>query len=289
MNSKDVLFLIAFMVSLLIVSVTGSLLFGKVAGLSMTLIFGFFILAMLLLNNLRRLQKKILDQSNTLHRIISNAHEVTDSKTDSSYHQIEALIGLRSYLEIDRILPPFREWAISPDFASELVLLLDDHKPKKIIECGCGISTLIISYWLKKIGCGYLVTLEHDSEYKQKIDLALDKHGLRDYATVVLAPLKKYTINDEEWRWYDISAIEGSNGFDFIVIDGPPKTTDKMARYPSFPLMHERMADEYVVVLDDYNRQDEMKIVELWIKEYQVTRKIDLVAEKGACALIVNK
>ena len=50
-----------------------------------------------------------------------------------------------------------------------------------------------------------------------------------------------------------------------LVIDGPPRTTQFLARYPAVPLLHKYFADKALILLDDANREDEVIIVGKWI------------------------
>ena len=89
--------------------------------------------------------------------LLNHAHE--------NYRQTEALFSLFSLLKIRRPLPPLRDFAISPDFANLLVALIDETRPRVILELGSGASTLITGYRLQQLGQGRIISLEHDEKY----------------------------------------------------------------------------------------------------------------------------
>jgi hypothetical protein len=82
--------------------------------------------------------------------------------TENSFRQIEALIGIYEETQINRALPPTRGWAASPDFLRNLCISVAEEKPKTIVECSSGISTLIAAACLKRQGSGHVYSLEHD-------------------------------------------------------------------------------------------------------------------------------
>ena len=65
-----------------------------------------------------------------------------------TYRQIEALVMLAKCLPLRHPLPPMRGSAISPDLALLLYELVHDHHPALVVECGSGVSSLVIGYAL---------------------------------------------------------------------------------------------------------------------------------------------
>jgi hypothetical protein len=69
---------------------------------------------------------------------------------------------------------------------------------------------------------------------------------------------------------------------DLLVIDGPPESTQKMARYPALPLLFKYLLNESIIILDDGGRKEEKEIVEIWEKEFENISSEYLDFEKGA-------
>lgn len=88
-----------------------------------------------------------------------------------------------------------------PAFAYEASMGLDmielivsevyNKRPKIIIECGAGISTLCIAHYLNFLERGFLYSLEDNKEYAESVKSLLDSHQLSDRAEVLYAPLTK--------------------------------------------------------------------------------------------------
>jgi predicted O-methyltransferase YrrM len=222
----------------------------------------------------RRLQKQLIDNNIIIQKRLSD-----------DYKQTEALFSIYSTLKITRPLPTMRDWAISPDFATILISLIFENKPKFILEASSGVSTLISSYCLKELGMGKVVALDHDAVYAQKTKKNIDQHNLNDIATVLHAPFTDVVINNKKWLWYNTDALKKIETIDLLIIDGPPNTTQKMARYPALPLLFKKLSDKAIVVLDDTYRKDERSIVEAWLKEHGCFTSELINNEKGATIL----
>ncbi len=52
---------------------------------------------------------------------------------------------------------------------------------------------------------GHVYSLEHDPEYAEKTRKELQKHNLDEWATIIDAPLMKYTIENRAYEWYTFS------------------------------------------------------------------------------------
>lgn len=203
-----------------------------------------------------------------------------------TYSQIEALFSLFSLIDIKHPLPRMRRWAICPDFANLVVSMIQEKKPELIVELGCGSSTVVSGYFLKKMGQGKVLSLEHDKKYADYSKDVLVKHQLQDIATIKHTPLVEYEIDGEKYNWYDTSKIDKDLSIDILVVDGPPyHVRNELARYPALPVLFDRLSDDAVIILDDTIRADEQKVVDLWLKKFPGFQREDLDLEVGAIIL----
>jgi predicted O-methyltransferase YrrM len=207
------------------------------------------------------------------------------------FQQIEALFSVFSLLKINHPLPPMGGWAISPDFGKLIVDLVLEKKPKIILEASSGVSTLIASYCLKQLGEGTVISLEEEIKYAEVSNKALIKHGLKDIANVIHAPLEEIEIEGKNWTWYDLTKIKGIKPIDMLIIDGPVQygRVEKMIRYPALPLLFDSLSDDAIIILDDADRKDEKDIVELWLKQFNCFEVERIDTEKGTVILHKKK
>src|SRR5688572_31116753 len=64
---------------------------------------------------------------------------------DSLFRQLESLVSLYVDLGLRKSLPPMRDWAASPDFLRELASHSLSDRPEVIVECGSGVSTIVLA------------------------------------------------------------------------------------------------------------------------------------------------
>ncbi|TFW19387.1 class I SAM-dependent methyltransferase [Duganella callida] len=201
------------------------------------------------------------------------------------YRQCEALWSLQRELDLPGSLPPLRGWAASPDFLLELVRHVRQQRPRSVVECSSGASTLVLARCLQQQGGGKVRSLEHDPQYAAQTRAGLARLGLSDYAEVLDAPLMPFQSGDRSWQWYRYEVLPAGLPIDLLVIDGPPQATGALARYPAGPALFAQLTPGAAVFLDDAARRDETAILARWRDEFPQLRQRSLQCEKG-CAVL---
>ena len=206
------------------------------------------------------------------------------------YSQLESLSWLQKALTLKWSMPPLRGWATSPD----VLLKLHEHirltRPKLVVECGSGASTLVIADALRQNGMGRLVTLEHKAFYAAKTQEYLDREdlaGLVDIRVGDLEPWPHPHLNQtgEPLFWYPEALVKDLKSIALLLVDGPPGNTCQYARYPAVPAMAGKLARKAEVWMDDTGRQDEKDICQAWAKDYRF--KLEFIPlEKGLGRLV---
>jgi predicted O-methyltransferase YrrM len=166
---------------------------------------------------------------------------------------------------------PFGDWAINPFFGEEIVFTLMDERPKLVVECGSGSSTVLIAACLRQLGQGRLVALEHDAAFAHRTERLLTMHGLDEVGRVIEAPLERRSIDGRVYEWYSDVLGQHPREIDVLIVDGPPGDTGPLARYPAVPLLKEGLSPNCVILLDDANRADEQSIGKRWAEELSGT------------------
>ena len=220
-----------------------------------------------------------------IRRESRHLHRELVRRTDAAYDQLAALQGLYLELGVDRALPVSRGWAASPDFLVRVRERVLRRRPRVAVECGSGISTLVTALTLREVGGGHLWSLEHSPDHARATRAELEKHGVSAFATVVDAPLEPHTIGGQPWTWYATRGLP-PEAIDMLVIDGPPKRTGRLARWPAGPLLFPRLSAGAVVLLDDAARPDEQEAVRQWRAAFPDLTVADLWCEKGCTELM---
>ncbi len=189
---------------------------------------------------------------------------------DEQLQQIQSLLFLQQTLRPAHPLPLFDRAALFPDAAAVLVGLLRERRPRRVVELGSGVSTLIVAYVLREIGGGQVLSLEHDPHYARLTRDLLCRHAVADFAQVIDAPLVDVTLGRHRHRWYDPRALAAIDApVDLLLVDGPPRRTQPLARYPALPLLVDRLSAQALIVVDDSRRSDEREMLRRWQTEFE--------------------
>lgn len=229
---------------------------------------------------LEELKEQVRRANEEISRTQGNMAMSFDRLAHSSFRQLEALYGVHLDLGLKHSLPPTRKWAASPDLLKQLTTYALQARPKTIVECGSGVSTIVLARCAQLNGAGHVYTLEHSPEAAQQTRGNLKQHGLEEYVTVLEAPLRKYELGGQTWSWYSTEGLPEA-GVDMLFVDGPPAATQSLARYPAGPLLLPRLTPGAAAFLDDANRGDEKQIVERWAREFPAYKRGHLDCEKG--------
>jgi hypothetical protein len=160
---------------------------------------------------------------------------------------------LRSVKEL-----PWNEgWAVGTMTAELILKILNEKKPKTILDVGSGLSTVLFAEWAKENNAK-VISLEHQERFYNETKELLDNYGLT--ADLRLVDL----IKDEHGYFYD---TELPDEIDFALIDGPPGSIGRGATiYAIFP----HFSDDFVAWLDDSHRDYEAAILAQWKKDLPI-------------------
>lgn len=201
------------------------------------------------------------------------------------YRELEALLGLYQLITPRIPLPPMRLWVLSPDSGVMIATLIQEHQPDLVVELGGGTSTLISAYSLEKVEKGRVIAFDHLKQFADETAFNLKRHKLDEIAESRHSELVSHTIKDEVFNWYDLQEFEDVANINLLIVDGPPEGTNRFARFPAIPMLFDRLAPGALILVDDYLRQDEYKMVNRWIDDYGLELIERHANEKGVAVL----
>lgn len=184
------------------------------------------------------------------------------------HRQTQALTSLLYFLKLTAPFPVMDSFVASPD----LLLYLANHivatKPRLIVECGSGVSTLVLARTAQLLSPSTrVISLEHDPGYLEQSRQMITMHELGGFVELRHAPLAPAGLPDHETLWYDMTMLDDVSGIDLLLVDGPPAALGPHVRYPAIPLLRDRLSRTAVVLLDDAARPDEAEVAGRWTEE----------------------
>jgi hypothetical protein len=138
--------------------------------------------------------------------------------------------------------------------------------PGPILECGSGLSTLLVGVVATKLGQTYWA-LEHVPDWAARVRRYLDRYELD--AVVATAALRDYG----SFSWYDAPLAAMPASYSLVICDGPPGPT-KGGRYGFVPILREQLQPGCVILLDDAEREEERTIARRWARELGASLQI---------------
>jgi hypothetical protein len=227
----------------------------------------------------------------------------------NSVRQIESHANLLVSLNGGIALPSMRGWPISPDFGIVLTEVLDATPYEFVVEFGSGVSTFILAALLGNPNAYSAlqshVALEHLERYQQHTLQQLGRLPDLKRTQVWHCPLVDAHPTDETGATYShydctdrlrqhLQSLAQPVSKVLALVDGPPGSTGRWARYPAVPLLMQLLphADLHIL-LDDHHRLDEKETGQAWVKllesqHYQVEVQTPLT-EKGALLIKATK
>ena len=171
-----------------------------------------------------------------------------------AWHVLRPLLDAGGYL-------PWSTGAMRP---AGLVMVCNEivlGQRTRIVECGSGVSTVVLARLLRSRGVGSVVALEHDGAWAARVARWLRNEKLEPFARVVHAPL------EGDPPWYATAALdEAPDAIDLLIVDGPPAfhAGEEHRRAPALERFAPRLADGATVVLDDLDRPGERAVLAGW-------------------------
>lgn len=232
------------------------------------------------------LDTQLKNQADELLNLRKHLEKKLKQEMLNATQQLEAFLDIQSFFNNGEHLPLMHGWPVSPDFALYLIQLLEKNHYDLILEFGSGTSTVIMAKTLehlKSAGASKSATLqiafEHLKKYHDQTLAGLEASKLAKAVQLVLAPLQPYQSPEgNTYSYYDCHDTLADLAKTFpvsgikilMIVDGPPSSTGKHARYPALPAVLAHFKNHAVdILLDDYVRADEKEVGALWEKDFK--------------------
>lgn len=160
-------------------------------------------------------------------------------------------------------------WAVDYGVLYTLYRILNDTKPKNIIEFGLGQSSKMLYQYMNAYPDVRVCTIEHNQEW---IDFFNSEMSAAYKTNIIKKELETIDYKGCETLTYkDLHTTTQSNKYDLILVDGP-YGSEHYSR-PQIVEMVDNLSDSFCILLDDYERGGEQEIIkelEAKLKEKQI-------------------
>jgi predicted O-methyltransferase YrrM len=159
-------------------------------------------------------------------------------------------------------LPHLGSWKADAYFLTRIVDVIEQLRPRTVVELGCGATSLVIARALQLNGGGRLTSYDQHGEFVDKTAQWLKDNGVA--ARILLAPLEP---SPSEWssQWYALSTVPDT--IDLLVIDGPHWALNPFVRGRA-EVLFDRIPRGGMILLDDAARPGERVVASRWRKRW---------------------
>ena len=207
--------------------------------------------------NLEEIDKRVSALANFVHQEIANTNAMLE---EIYWSQIYNNTISESKWLLNKTISPGRS-AIGYNFLYVLYRVLDEMRPKSILELGLGQSTKLTSQF-----AGYNktqhVVVEHDQTWADFFKNSWNK--LSNFTSIVVTDLLTKELNGNKYYAYkDFDKLISSRGLNYslILIDGPFGGGGVLSRRDTLPLIPQILEKDFVIMIDDCGRPGEIKLV----------------------------
>lgn len=188
---------------------------------------------------------------------------------ENQYSELRAFVNLQPML--NPAFLPHSYWAMEPTDLQNLLATIQYNQYRTVVECGAGMSTLLIGKLLKQLGGGHIYSLDEDENWYKVMHMAVAVNDLTDYVTVIHAPLVPNAGSGELWYAPEQARqiLESVAHIDVLVVDGP-KSVSTLSRSPALPFFAGALDSNSLIVLDDSRRNNEKAVIEHWRKQFNI-------------------
>lgn len=228
-------------------------------------------------SGLRELDKTLDGQRTTLQTVVAAQKEVTRAVASGVHPELlssqlraqlslqQALLNLFDLVPARGVVPAMGGSAVAPDLVALLVAELLRLRPRLMLECGSGVSTLWLARTVQEheLDCR-ISCLDSEPDRAEQTRRLLRAHGVDQHADVRTVPLAPTGLDEHTTPWYDLQTVPKMADIGLLFVHGPPESTGPLARYPAVPLLKSQLATTATVVLDDAVRPSGQEIAARW-------------------------
>ena len=161
--------------------------------------------------------------------------------------------------------------AANYSLAYSLYRILDEARPQNILELGLGQTSKITSQYANHFGDDVKLTIiESDEVWIENFSKNLN---ITDNIKMQALELELFDKDGEEhFRFKDLINLVENDKFDLVIIDAPlgfvpdPETGEgvysKYARSDVWQLIPDNLAEDFIIIMDDHNRDGETNTME---------------------------
>ncbi|KZX12187.1 hypothetical protein [Methanobrevibacter curvatus] len=213
------------------------------------------------INNNKQEHKK---ETQELKNTITN----TQNKIQNSYSNLNKISSESNYANVFNSTVIGSKWLKKQNFALVnsaanysffygLFRILDEMKPKNILELGLGQTTKMTAQYVYNSDEEIKLTvIDSDQSWINNFSKNLTLNRNTNIFQVNMEECQTSSGN-KNFRYENFENLIKKDQFDLIIIDGPIGFNQKYPRTNILNIIENHLKEEFIIILDDYDRQGE--------------------------------
>ena len=237
------------------------------------------------------LRKQTADLANIAERARSQAADSARHASEAVWAQIFNNTISESLWLKDKTFSPGR-WAVGYPYLYVMYRVLNETRPKRILELGLGQSTRMIAQYAAAFQDVEHIVVEHDPEW---VEFFCNDFPLPKNTKVVMLEREMVPYKDAEAVRVFKGFKETFQGqkFDFISVDAPYGADMKQySRIDVLNLIPDGLSEKFVIMVDDTERNGEthtISEIESYLTEAQILYSRGKYSGRKDCMIVCAK
>lgn len=183
-------------------------------------------------------------------------------------------------------------WAVGYPYLYVVYRILNEVRPKNLLELGLGQSTRLIGQYAASNKEVQHTVVEHDPAWIQFFE---QDFPLATNSEIVLLEREYRTFREDDHvlAFKNFKETFSGRKFDFISIDAPLGSEAIVyARVDILDLLPDVLADSFIIIMDDFNRQGEkntVAVLEEILQKNEIAYEKGIYSGKKDCIVICSK
>ncbi|MBE6901521.1 MAG: hypothetical protein E7478_03520 [Ruminococcaceae bacterium] len=238
------------------------------------------------------LEKRLDELSSALKSVGTNAEKGARSASEAVWANVFHDTCINSDWLDDKAFSPGR-WAVGYQMLYVMYRILDEVRPKNILELGLGQSTKLCAQYAAHNSDVTHQVVEHDEDW---IGFFRSNYSasMANTEIVMLDREMKPFINDSVVRCFaGFEERFSAQKFDLIIVDAPYSADmKKFARVDVLSIIPQCLCDDFVIIIDDAHRIGEkhtIEEIERVLKAAKIDHKIGRYHGDKECDVICSR
>ena len=154
-------------------------------------------------------------------------------------------------------------WAMGESGFNEVLQMIREVKPARIVEFGSGISSIRLAMTFPNVE---ITSIENSLKFFNEVRALKEKYVPENLLNLKFSPLRFQRYGASFFLTYQ--PVEVPESVDCVIVDGPPTMFTVRGREACLYQVYNSLRTGGVVIIDDYRRRSERMVVRNWCLTY---------------------